>query len=124
MIAFTAQSQLKNSSFRSKIILVKKDTIQIDSVALNPSKFKVFNTSNQLIPKENYQVNFSKAFLIINAKKYTSIKIEYYRLPNFITKTYSPFNENLILEQRNNSTFYSLKNDSKKNTKLFEGLKN
>ena len=69
-VGFTIQAQKISSDFRKKIIEVKKDTIQLDSVALNPQKFNVFNASKNKILVSDYTVDFSNAVLIINSKKY------------------------------------------------------
>ena len=123
-IGVTIQSQTISSDFRKINIEVKKDTIQLDSVAINPQKFRVLNQFNLLINASEYQVNFSKAILIINALKYPVINVEYFRLPNFITKTYAPFDDKLILKSNtNNGTLYSLTTNKKPSEiKLFNGL--
>ncbi len=124
LIGFTVQSQHTSEDFRVKKIFVKKDTLQLDSVAINPQKFKVFNASLKEIPKSNYTVNFSKGLLIINPKKYSEIIVEYFRIPNFITKIYSPFNDDLILPNNAvNGQLYSLTTNKKESEiKLFDGL--
>ena len=123
-IGVTIQSQTISSDFRKKNIEVKKDTIQLDSVAINPQKFKVLNQFNLEIKPSEYVVDFTKAILIIDAKKYPNIIVEYFRLPDFITKTYAPFDESLILQNNtNNGTLYSLTTNKKPSEiKLFNGL--
>ncbi|MBU3010228.1 hypothetical protein KO506_02325 [Polaribacter vadi] len=118
------QSQTKSTDYRKKIIEVKQDTIQLDSVALNPQEFKIFDDKQLLIPSKNYNINFSKAILIINQKKYKKITVEYFRLPDFITKIYTPFDEKLILQNNTNQgKLYSLTtNKNKSDVKLFDGL--
>ena len=86
LIGFSVQSQTISKDFSIKKFLVKKDTIQLDSVALNSQKFKVLNASLKVIPSSEYTVNFSNAVLIINSKQYAEITVEYFRLPDFITK--------------------------------------
>ena len=124
-VGFTIQAQKISSDFRKKIIEVKKDTIQLDSVALNPQKFNVFNASKNKILVSDYTVDFSNAVLIINSKKYKKITVEYFRLPDFVTKVYSPFDEKLILQgNSNNGKLYSLTTNKKaSDIQLFEGLK-
>ena len=123
-IGFSIQSQTISKDFSVKNILVKKDTIQLDSVALNPQKFKVLDTFLKVIPASAYKIDFSNAVLIINSKKYTEITVEYFRLPDFITKIYSPFDEKFILPNGTNTgKLYSLTTNKKASEiKLFEGL--
>jgi hypothetical protein len=119
----TAQNTSKD--FRSKKILVTKDTIQIDSVSINPLQFKVRNAQQRIIPYTEYQVNYSEAYLIIDAKKYAEITIEYFRFPDFLTKTYSPFDKKLIVPNSSNTgKLYSLTTNKKTTElRLFDGLK-
>lgn len=123
-IGFSIQSQTISKDFSVKNFLVKKDTIQLDSVALNPQKFKVLDTFLKVIPSSEYKIDFSNAILIINSKKYAEITVEYFRLPDFITKIYTPFDEKFILPNRTNTgKLYSLTTNKKASEKkLFEGL--
>ena len=124
LFGFSIQSQTISTDFRLKKILVKKDTIQLDSVALNSQKFKVLDASLKVIPSSEYKIDFSNAVLIINSKKYTIITVEYFRLPEFITKIYTPFDEKFILPNNiNTGKLYSLTTNKKASEiKLFDGL--
>ncbi|SDR66434.1 hypothetical protein SAMN05216503_0161 [Polaribacter sp. KT25b] len=123
-IGFSIQSQTISTDFRKRIIEVKQDTIRLDSVPINSQKFKILDNSKNLIISSNYKVDFSKAILIINSKKYSKITVEYFRFPEFITKVYSPYDEKLIIENTtNNGVLYSLTTNKKASEiKLFEGL--
>ena len=123
-IGFLVQAQTVSKEYRKLEIKIEKDTIQLDSVALNPQIFKVLTLEKKEIDSTNYKVDFSKALLILDSKKYTNIIVEYYRLPEFITKVYSPFSDKLILKSaNNNSTLYSLTTNKKASEiKLFDGL--
>ncbi|WP_369048335.1 hypothetical protein [Tenacibaculum sp. UWU-22] len=120
-----SNAQKKSSDFRSKKIVVTKDTLQIDSVSINPKNFKVIIANGETLPPKNYDINFSKAQLIVNSKKYNVLTVEYYRYPNFITKTYTPYNKNIIAPNTNNTKqLYSFTSNKKSGEKkLFEGLK-
>ncbi|MEO9570621.1 MAG: hypothetical protein ABJH82_12100 [Polaribacter sp.] len=123
-IGFSIQSQNSSTDFRVKKILVKKDTIQLDSVALNPNKFRVLNSALQAIKSSEYKIDFSNARLIINANKYSEITVEYLKLPDFITKVYTSFDKNLIVANGTNTgKLYSLTTNKKASEiKLFDGL--
>lgn len=122
-VIMTAQNT--SEDFRSKKVLVSKDTIQIDSISINPLKFKILDAQSRVIHFSEYQVNYSEAYVIIDAKKYPEITIEYYRFPNFLTKVYSPFNKSLIVPNANNTgKLYSLTTNKKpSDLRLFDGLK-
>ena len=123
-VGYAIQSQTISTDFRKRNIDVKKDTIQIDSVAINPQKFKILDSLKNDIPALEYQIDFSNAVLIINSKKYSKITVEYFRIPDFITKIYSPFDEKLILQSNSNQgQLYSLTTNKKAaDLKLFDGL--
>lgn len=123
-IGFSIQSQTISKDFRVQKYLIEKDTIQLDSVALNPQNFKVLNVFSKEIPFSEYTIDFSNAILIINSKKYTEITVEYFRLPYFITKIYTPFDEKFIQPNGTNTgKLYSLTTNKKASEiKLFDGL--
>ena len=124
VVGFSIQSQTISKDFVVKNIVVVKDSIQLDSVPINPQKFKVKNFILEEIPNSEYQVDFTKALLIINSKNYQKITVEYFKLPEFITKIYTPFNDNLILpNQTNTGKLYSVTSTKKvSEVTLFEGL--
>ncbi len=123
-LGFSIQSQTISSDFRTKTFEIKKDSIQLDSVAINPQKFLVLDSLKKPILVNDYTIDFSKALLIINSKKYPKITVEYFRFPEFITKIYSPFDESRILPNTNNDgILYSLTTNKKPSeVVLFEGL--
>lgn len=123
-IGFCAQAQTTNTDFRKKFLEVKQDTIQLDSVPLNSQYFKIFNATKKPLAKTDYTINFSKAILIVDARKLESLYVEYYRLPSFLTKVYTPFDKKLIIKQNTNQgKLYSLTTNKKpSDINLFEGL--
>lgn len=125
LLGVSISAQNASKDFRSKKILVVKDTIQIDSVSINPLKFKILDAQLRTVPYSEYQVNYSEAYLIIDAKKYPEITIEYYRFPDFLTKTYSPFDKKFIVPNTSNTgRLYSLTTNKKpSDLRLFDGLK-
>ena len=124
-IGFSIQSQTITTDFRSRKVFLKTDTIKFDSVAINPLNFKVLNKLLKPIDPSKYKIDFNNATLVINAKAYPEINLEYFRFPNFITKTYTPYNQNLILPNGTNTgKLYSLTTNKKMSeVQLFEGLK-
>ena len=124
LIGFSIQSQTISSDFRAKTYELKKDSLLLDSIAINPRKFLVLDSLKKPISTFEYVVDFSDALLVINSKKYPVITVSYFRIPDFITKTYTPFEENRILPNINNDgVLYSLTTNKKKSEiVLFEGL--
>ncbi|QMU64325.1 MAG: hypothetical protein GKR88_08525 [Flavobacteriaceae bacterium] len=118
-------AQNNSEDFRSEKIRVVKDTVQIDSVSINPLKFRLLDAKQKPVHFSEYQVNYTEAFLIIDSKKYREITVEYYRFPKFLTKVYSPFDKRLIVPNTTNTgKLYSLTTNKKpSDIKLFDGLK-
>ncbi len=125
IIGFASQAQITSSDFRSKKIIVTKDSIRFDSVPINPQEFKVLDDNLNIIQPKNYQVLFNEAILILNSNIYQEITIEYFRFPSFLTETFSPLDKSLIVPNNTNTgKLYSLTTNKKPtDIKLFDGLK-
>jgi hypothetical protein len=124
LLGLTIQAQVKSNDFRTKTFTLTKNTVQIDTVNINSQQFKVFTTNKQLIPPTEYQVDFIKAVLTINAKKYPEIIVEYFVFPEFITKTYQPYSDSIIVPNTSNlGKLYSLTtNKTNQRKELFGSL--
>ena len=124
-VGFFAHSQMTSLGFHSKKISVTKDTIRFDSVPINPQRFKVINAQKKVLFPSEYHLLYNDAILIIDSKKYREITIEYFRFPNFLTRTYSPFDKKFIVPNNSNTgPLYSLTTNKKaSDIKLFDGLK-
>lgn len=125
-ISLLGFGQKKLNEFRSKKINVKNDTIQIDSVSINPTFFKLLSKDGKEISKEQYQVDFVKSKLIIKSDSFPEVTVEYLRYPDFLTKKYSPLDKSLIVPNSTNTSeqLYSLTTNKKKaRNDFFDGLK-
>ncbi len=124
LLGFTSHAQSNDRNFRTKTIRVKKDTIRIDSVSINPYNFKVFDSIKRQIDSTKYHINFAKAELTLDHETYPKIILEYYALPEFLTKQYAVFNKNLIVPKKTDiSKLYSLKKTGRNQFfKPFDGL--
>ena len=124
VIAISSFAQTTSKNFRIKKIEVTKDTIQVDSVSINPNNFKVFIGNKQPVDSSEYTIDFGKAQLIINTEKYPQITVEYLALPHFLTKTYKVFDEQIIVPKKTNASKLYSATSRKKNTlfKPFDGL--
>ncbi|NNC70255.1 MAG: hypothetical protein HKN90_05455, partial [Flavobacteriaceae bacterium] len=104
LYAISSFAQTKSKNFKSKTIQVTNDTIRIDSVSINPDQFKLYAKNKDRIQKKEYQIDFSKALLILDSEKYPEIHIEYAVFPEFLTKTYQVFDEKIIVPKRTSSS--------------------
>ncbi|GAA4280548.1 hypothetical protein [Gaetbulibacter aestuarii] len=123
-MGFYAFSQETNSNFKT-IKTAVRDSIQMDSVSINSSRFSVEDLQGNPIDPSLYAVNFSKALLIFKSKPKTdSIRIHYLKFPDFMTKTYKQLDESVIVEDNSNSDkLYTLSQPNTSNTFVpFDGL--
>ncbi|GAA0713222.1 hypothetical protein GCM10009430_04690 [Aquimarina litoralis] len=123
---YTIYGQDISGNFRSKKVPVT-DTIRIDSVSINPFKFKLLSRQGNAIDSTFYKVNFEKASVILSAEikaQNDSITLQYYRYPDFLTKKYFEFDPSLIVEENGNlQKLYSLSEaNNKKEFTPFDGL--
>jgi hypothetical protein len=122
--SFGAFAQENTSSYRKKRVAVK-DSILIDSVSINPSKFVVKTKANIILDSTLYVIDFAKA--ILRLKQPTdldTIQIEYLRYPNFLTKVYKQLDDKVIVDRASDfQQLYRLENTNKRNTFTpFDGL--
>ena len=117
------QGQTKNRSTKKVAV---KDSIVLDSVSINPFKFKVTDKKNKLIDTIAYRIDFTKAVLYLDRSKITSdsIRVSYTKYPEFLTKKYSGFNKDVIVQNPIDiDKIISLSsNKEPANTRLFDGL--
>ncbi|SEI72459.1 hypothetical protein SAMN05660918_1545 [Flavobacterium terrigena] len=98
-----------------------KAEIQIDTLALNPNSFKIYNFDNQEIDTSFYSFNYQTKKLIFKKEFQDSVKVEYYQLPNFLTKTYTIYDEKKIVPNENGRLLTFTENNKKPIT-VFNGL--
>ena len=127
LIGFVAYGQNKPNRVKTKIFTTLNDTIQLDSLSINSYYFKVYNADNLEIDAIHYKVDFLKAHLILNKSIKDSIheiKVEYQALPDFLTKSYTVFDKNLIVPQAtDDALLYRYQSNNKnKYFKPFDGL--
>lgn len=119
-----ALAQQQNSNYITKKVAVR-DTIFIDSVSINPSRFLVKTKQNVGIDSSKYKVDFAKSILIFKEEITSdSIIIDYLKYPDYITKTYKQLDESIIVENTSNiQRLYKLNQSTTKNSFMpFEGL--
>ena len=125
LISFTySWSQEVSSLYRTKKLAVS-DTVQIDSVSINPSNFSILNLKNETISPSLYTIDFENALLTFpNTVDTDSIVVSYLSYPSFITKTYQELDESIIVNSSGNlQKLYQLSQPSSKRVLLpFDGL--
>ena len=109
--------------YKSKKIPFSKDTIAIDNVSINQSFFKVLDKQGSVIDTSFYKMNFKKAKLIFKNNYVTkdSITIRYLKFPEFLTKTYTIYDDARVVPNEAGN-LYIIKRDNAKMFKPFDGL--
>lgn len=123
-LCFLSFSQEQASNYKTKKVAVK-DSIVVDSVSINSSKFLVKLKNGATLDSTFYSIDFSRALLTFKKTIETdSIIIEYLRFPDFLTKTYKQLDESIIVENTNNlDKLYKLSQPSETNSYIpFDGL--
>ena len=114
-------AQTRFTSTKKTSVKADKDTLSISPVSIAPIGFKVAHKSKE-VPASNYTIDYVKAVLIIDAKKYDVLEITYTAYPEFLTKTYSVFDKKYIVEDTNPTNLFRIRNNNTKEYKPFEGL--
>lgn len=124
LMSFCAIAQETPSNFRKKKVIVR-DTIKVDTVSINSSKFILKTKNEVMIDSSFYSIDFSKALLTFKKPIETdSITIEYLRYPDFITRKYFQLDDKIIVENTDNmQRMYKLSQSTlTQNFTPFDGL--
>ena len=122
---FGVYSQELNSLYQTKKIVKVQDSIQVDSVSINTSFFKLLDKNEVAIDTSFYKINFQKGLLVFN-KNYISkdtITIKYLKFPDYLTKEYTIYDKSRVVASNNPfGNLYKATRDVKKKFTPFEGL--
>ncbi|WP_430410507.1 hypothetical protein [Kordia sp.] len=122
---FSVSLQGQTSNRRTKKIAIK-DSILLDSVSINPYQFRLTDKKNKQLDSTSYRIDFKKAILYLDLAKITtdSIRVSYTKYPKFLTKKYTGFNKDVIVQNPIDiDKIVSLKsNREASDTRLFDGL--
>ena len=110
-----------------KTYLVQSDSIQIDSLSINPGYFKLYEDQTSLVDDDLFEVDYAKAILRFKNPMYwkgKKVRIAYLPYPDFMTRSYAAFDRSLIVAQATDeSQLYSSQANSRLNkNKPFDGL--
>lgn len=111
-----------NSLYRTKKVLPSKDTIAIEKVSISPSFFKLLTREGKEVDTSFYKVDFKTGKLVFksNFTVTDTITIRYFNYPEFLTKTYSIYDQDKVVP---NEAGFLVKTDrSVKKFVPFDGL--
>ena len=110
----------------TKKIFIKADTVSVFETSINPSFFEIKTKDNQLIDTSFYKIDYKKALLIINTKKYfpkDTLVVNFYKYPDFITRSRSIFDDAKVLPSGSEtSSLYKFEKTNSKDFIPFDGL--
>jgi len=113
------------SLYKNKKIAVQKDTIQIDSVSINKSFFKLQDKLGNDIDTTFYKVDFQKSILVFknNFRSEDSLTLRYFSYPEYLTKKYSIYDDSRVVSnEAGKGNLYQVSRDPIKTFKPFDGL--
>jgi hypothetical protein len=115
-------AQEKSSLYQTKKVAVSADTISIEKVSINSGFFKMQLADGTPIDTSFYKIDFKKGKLIFKNgfTSNDSITVQYLKYPDFLTKTYSIYDQERIVPNENGNLFKV--NRSVKKFIPFDGL--
>lgn len=123
--SFLGVAQENAGNYKKKRLAVK-DSIKIDSVSINPSKFVVKTKDGKILDSTLYVVDYPKSILRFKQSiDVDTIQVEYLRYPEFLTKVYRQLDDDVIVDRSGPGTeaLYKLENTNKRNAFTpFDGL--
>lgn len=125
-IAALGYAQDISSNYRT-IRKVVKDTVRIDSIAINPYYFEVLLRDGTAVDTSQYKTNYNSGFIILSDSlrtKTDSLTINYLRYPDYLTRDYYVFDsKNIIKSKGDIDKLYALQEaGDKRQFTPFEGL--
>jgi len=114
------------SNYRIKKIAVR-DSVQLDSVVLNSSRFTVVNKTGQTVDNTSYRIDFQRGVLFFSEsfrQQNDSVTVNYLRYPEFLTRDYFVLDPKIIVEKTGDlDKLYALDDRTKDpNASPFDGL--
>ena len=113
------------SPYKNKKIAVSRDTIQLDSVSINKSFFRLQDALGNDIDTTFYKVDFQKSLLIFknNFKTEDSLNVRYFSYPEYLTKEYSIYDDSRVVSNESGTgNLYKVSRDPISTFKPFDGL--
>lgn len=112
---FQLSAQEINSLYKTKKIAVSQDTIEIEKVSINPEFFKLETKNGVALDSTFYKIDFQTGKITFkkNAPVSDTLVVKYLKYPDFLTKTYSVYDDNLIVPNED-GTLYKVNREVKK----------
>ena len=124
LLSLALYAQEPSTNYKTKIFAVR-DSIQVDTVSINPSWFIIKTNGGKTIDTSFYSIDYSKAILKLKKQVETdSIRVNYLRYPDFITRPYFQLDDKIVVQNTDRlQRLYKLnRSNTKSNFTPFDGL--
>ena len=101
LISFSGlRAQEFSTHYKIKKIVASKNGVQLDSVSLNSSFFKLENNKGKAIDSSFYKIDYQKSLLtfspdLLNNKD--TLIVRFLKFPDFLTKEYSIYDRSRVV---------------------------
>ncbi|MBF6608165.1 MAG: hypothetical protein ITG00_05460 [Flavobacterium sp.] len=120
------QAQEIGTPYKNRQIVASRDTIQLDSVSISPSFFKLLDRNGQALDTTFYKVDYSRGTLLIGENApflNDTLSVRYLKLPEYLTKTYSIYDQSSVVSNDALSgQLYQVQSATRKPFIPFDGL--
>jgi hypothetical protein len=119
-------AQETESSYKTKKVIITKDTIRLEEFSINSSFFQLLNTKNEVIDTSFYKIDFKKGTLVLKENLTITpdtLIVNYLKYPDFLTKEYGLYKSNQVVSNdAGTEKLYKIENTNTKKTTPFDGL--
>lgn len=121
-VVSSALAQEINTLHTTKKIVPTRDTLLLEKTEISKDKFQIYDKSGAVIDSSYYKIDFKNAKLIFTKdfKNKDTLTISYTKLPPFLTKKYSLFDDSSVAPNGKGSLYTLQQNPLK--FKPFDGL--
>jgi hypothetical protein len=120
------QAQETESPYKTKKVIVSRDTIHLEEFSINSSFFEILNTKKEPLDATFYKIDFQKGTLIFNEKlgvTSDTLIVNYLKYPDFLTKEYSLYkSDQVVTNDVGSEKLYKIDNTTTKKVTPFDGL--
>lgn len=125
LLVFTvANAQKTNTLYKTKTIVADSllQTIQLDSVALNSSFFRITSRQGVVLDSLHYAIDFNTAELTFNQPVTDTLVISFLNYPDFLTQTYALYDTKRIVPNKEGAYIFKVPEKKASAFTPFEGL--
>lgn len=123
LFASGLRAQQIDTPYKTLKLVASRDTIVVDSVAVDPLFFKLLDAKGAEIDSSTYRMDFSRGTLIFRdsvSRPPDTLTVRFLKFPKQLTKTHTLYDQSRVVPGQSN--LYSLGESTKRRFTPFEGL--